>query len=169
MFSSNIDLIKKLSFLRNFGHNGPTDFAEVGINAKNSEFHAAMGLVNLKYVGEILAQRKFLCNRYDKNLSRLNLEHQKINEFAVFNYAYYPVVFESEYIMLNVISELEKKNITPRRYFFPSLNKFDIFNESNCPISESISSRILCLPLYHDLKISEVDEICDIIKSVIIN
>jgi dTDP-4-amino-4,6-dideoxygalactose transaminase len=168
VFSKNNQLIKKLMFLRNFGHNGQLDFAEVGINAKNSEFHAAMGLANLKYIDQILAQRKILCSRYSKNLEGLSLLHQKINNFAKYNYAYYPVVFESEAKVLSVISELEKNSITPRRYFHPSLNIFKIFNKSECPQSESISSRILCLPLYHDLKISEVDKICDIIRSLML-
>src|SRR5690606_27065948 len=44
------ELLKKMSFIRNFGHNGPSDFKELGLNGKNSEFHAAMGLCNLNYV-----------------------------------------------------------------------------------------------------------------------
>ncbi|TVP43483.1 MAG: aminotransferase class I/II-fold pyridoxal phosphate-dependent enzyme, partial [Mongoliibacter sp.] len=47
IFSGNKELRKKVSFLRNFGHDGPEKFNGVGINGKNSEFHAAMGLCNL--------------------------------------------------------------------------------------------------------------------------
>ena len=46
-----------LSFMRSFGHDGPYDFAEVGINGKNSEFNAAMGLCNLKHIDEIIAKQ----------------------------------------------------------------------------------------------------------------
>ena len=38
------ELAHKISYMRNFGHNGPEDFWGVGINGNNSEFHAAMGL-----------------------------------------------------------------------------------------------------------------------------
>jgi dTDP-4-amino-4,6-dideoxygalactose transaminase len=48
VITTNPELLKKMSYLRNFGHDGPEKFECVGINGKNSEFHAAMGLVNLK-------------------------------------------------------------------------------------------------------------------------
>src|SRR5690606_16116739 len=51
-------LLKKLAYMRNFGFDGPESFAELGINGKNSEFHAAMGLANLKYVDQINRKRK---------------------------------------------------------------------------------------------------------------
>ena len=94
------ELLKKMAFLRNFGHNGPEDFAEVGINGKNSEFHAAMGLVNLKYVDEILAYRKVQFALYDKWLRPTSLKHPKITDNAEFNHAYYPVVFPNEQLLL---------------------------------------------------------------------
>ena len=52
------DLLRKLAFMRNFGFNGPEAFEELGINGKNSEFHAAMGLSNLEYIKSIHEKRK---------------------------------------------------------------------------------------------------------------
>lgn len=169
VFCNNPELLKKMSFLRNFGHNGPTEFAAVGINGKNSEFHAAMGVVNLKYIDQILAQRKALCQQYDTWLKQSNIKHQTITPQSNFNYAYYPVVFDNEDTILKVIKELEGNWITPRRYFYPSLNKVDIFKPNNCPLSERIAKRILCLPLYHELKQNDIDFISRIILRVINN
>jgi dTDP-4-amino-4,6-dideoxygalactose transaminase len=166
---NNPELLKKMAFLRNFGHNGPTDFAAIGINGKNSEFHAAMGLVNLKYINQILAQRKALCQQYDTWLKRPSITQQTITPKSNFNYAYYPVVFDNEENTLKVIKELEGNWITPRRYFYPSLNTVDIFNANNCPTSESVAKRILCLPLYHTLTQNEIDLISRIILRVLNN
>ena len=47
------DLLKKIAFLRNFGHNGPGEYTGLGINGKNSEFHAAKSLCNLLYIDGI--------------------------------------------------------------------------------------------------------------------
>jgi dTDP-4-amino-4,6-dideoxygalactose transaminase len=162
-------LLKKMAFLRNFGHNGPTEFAEVGINGKNSEFHAAMGLTNLNYINEILSQREFLSNRYSSFLNRIDLKKQKIQNNTKFNFSYFPVIFESEEITLRVISELEGNRVTPRRYFYPSLNSISIFNKNDCSVSESIASRILCLPLYHELTEKDVDYVCRIILRALNN
>src|SRR5690606_13603655 len=51
------ELLKKLADKRNFGFAGPEAFSELGINAKNSEVHAAMGLCNLPEVEHIIEQR----------------------------------------------------------------------------------------------------------------
>ncbi|MBC7902881.1 MAG: DegT/DnrJ/EryC1/StrS family aminotransferase, partial [Gemmatimonadaceae bacterium] len=58
VFTRNPDVLRRMAYMRNFGHNGPKDFADIGINGKNSELHAAMGLVNLKYIEDIQKSRK---------------------------------------------------------------------------------------------------------------
>lgn len=163
VFCQNPDLLKKMSFLRNFGHHGPDNFAEIGINGKNSEFHAAMGLTNMKYISEILQQRKALSNLYDYWLMRDDIRRPIISKHTSFNFAYYPILLDTESHNLNIINNLESNWISPRRYFYPSLNTISIFNKSLCPISESTAKRILCLPLYHTLTKADLDFICRII------
>jgi dTDP-4-amino-4,6-dideoxygalactose transaminase len=164
VFSNNPELIKKMSLLRNFGHNGPEDFGDVGINGKNSEFHAAMGVINLKYISEILTSRKEQSQKYDKAL--IGVDHQKItkNPDSVFNYAYYPILLPSTDRLLKIQETLNADKIFPRRYFFPSLNGLNYVNYRSNPVSESVSTRILCLPLYYDLTGEEIDFVCRLIK-----
>lgn len=163
VFCQNPDLLKKMSFLRNFGHHGPDNFAEIGINGKNSEFHAAMGLVNLKYISAILKHRIILNEHYNGWLNREGIRRPSIHIEAQYNYAYSPVIFEDEHTMLKVIQGLEGNWVNPRRYFSPSLNTISIFNPNSCPISESIAKRVICLPLYHTLTEADVDFVCRII------
>lgn len=163
VFCQDPDLLKKMAFLRNFGHNGPDDFAEVGINGKNSEIHAAMGLAVLPYLPDILAARKRQSERYDCWLSRSDIQKVRINPQATFNYAYYPILFQNERTLLRVIQNLESARITPRRYFYPSLNTMAVYPPASLPVSEDAARRVLCLPLYHGLSDEEVDFICRII------
>lgn len=168
VFTMNPDLIKKMSYLRNFGHNGTNDFAEVGINGKNSEFHAAMGLCNLKYIEDIKLSRKTQSERYLQKLVNSSIEFIKINPNCSFNYAYFPIILKSEQLLLNVISELESNMVNPRRYFFPSLNTIDIFQSGvTLEVSDNIAKRVLCLPLYHSLSFEEIDFISRIILRAI--
>lgn len=155
-----------LSLMRNFGHDGPSQFSAVGINGKNSEFHAAMGLCNLKCLDEIMSQRERQYKLYLHFLDGQNLQFQSINENIDYNYSYFPVVLESEEVLEKVVYNLNRKNIFPRRYFHPSINKISIFNnKQSMPISESISNRILCIPLFHELQELDQKLICNIIKS----
>jgi dTDP-4-amino-4,6-dideoxygalactose transaminase len=64
---------------------------------------------------------------------------------------------ENEEITMKVIRELESNKIFPRRYFYPSLNTITLFKGSDLPVSESISKRVICLPLYYSLSAEEID------------
>lgn len=155
VFTNNAELLRKMSLLRNFGHVTPVTFELAGINAKCSEFHAAMGLCNLKYIDEILNRRKELWLHYIEILKGLKVQFLSITKGSQFNYSYFPVVFPSEQELLKTVEALNLQNIFPRRYFYPSLNTLTFVNGQSCPISESIASRVLCLPLYHDLTFEE--------------
>lgn len=161
------DLLKKLAYIRNFGISGFDTYSELGINGKNSEFHAAMGLCNLNYVKRISEQREILSKRYDEKLSSLNGYYPLWHQSASKNYAYYPVIVESEELLLEIKSELDKYEIFTRRYFYPSLgSSLPYLPTVELPITDSISKRILCLPLYYDLTLEEIDLISRIILRI---
>lgn len=166
VFSNCSELIKKMAYQRNFGHDGPESFHGLGINGKNSEFHAAMGLVNLKVMAEIIEKRKNLSDYYDEKLLELGLIKPKISPQAVYNYGYYPVIFPSEAQLIHCLKKLNRSEIFPRRYFYPSLDQLPYLNSKSLPITESFTKRVLCLPLYFELSFEEVDLICRLIKSV---
>jgi dTDP-4-amino-4,6-dideoxygalactose transaminase len=143
--------------MRNFGHNGQDQYSELGINGKNSEFHAAMGLCNLKYVDEILKKRKSLSEYYLEKLAGLKASFPKHHENYSPNYSYFPVLFDSKELMIKCLSDLETEKIYCRRYFYPSLSTLSYVNKTELPVCDSIVERIICLPLYHTLTFSDLD------------
>lgn len=158
------ELYQKILLYRSFGHIGD-DYYSIGINGKNSEFHAAMGLCNLTKINDIILRRKAIANQYSSNLKSLPLTFHEIPEFVEYNYAYCPVFFQSENELLNVRDKLMAQNVNTRRYFYPSLNKLPYIKSLNdCPVSEDIAKRVLCLPFYPQLTFEEVDWICSLIK-----
>ncbi|RPI17584.1 MAG: DegT/DnrJ/EryC1/StrS family aminotransferase [Ignavibacteriae bacterium] len=162
------DIAHKISYLRNFGHRGQEDFWGLGINGKNSELHAAMGLCVLPNIMSIICYRKKASLEYDKCLKDTKLEHIKINNDTEYNYSYYPVIFESEEQLLKTRCALNDNNIYPRRYFYPSLDKLNYINKYEVPVADNISKRIMCLPLYHCLSITDVKNISKIIISSLV-
>jgi dTDP-4-amino-4,6-dideoxygalactose transaminase len=157
---NNKDLYQQLYLYRSFGHIGD-DYFSIGINGKNSEFHASMGLVNLKHIGKILIQRKALSEYYDRKLKELNITKPILRPELLYNYSYHPIIFETETQLLRGIDNLKSISVNPRRYFYPSLNKLPFLEKvATMPISEDISRRILCLPLFYDLKKEDIDHIC---------
>ncbi|KIA99835.1 aminotransferase DegT [Flavobacterium sp. KMS] len=161
------DLLKRLAHTRNFGISGFDTFSELGINGKNSEFHAAMGLVNLNYIKEIHDSRKLLVSRYDERLQGLKAYRPIWHKDSDQNFAYYCVVLESEELLLKIKSILDENEIFTRRYFYPSLaSALPYLEPKYFAVTDTISKRVLCLPLYYDLTVEEVDLICRLILRV---
>lgn len=163
LITNNPSLLLKMAYMRNFGHNGPEDFAELGINGKNSEFHAAMGLVNLKYINQNLERRKRIHDWYDEWLPYTRIKKIEFPKECQPNHSYYPIILESEKALLKALALLEGHWIFPRRYFYPSLNKLKYVEHCSLPVTDDISKRVLCLPVHDKLTREEVDFICRLI------
>jgi dTDP-4-amino-4,6-dideoxygalactose transaminase len=140
----------------------------LGINGKNSEFHAAMGLCNLPWVEKIIQKRKNISEKYNTELNFGNnlSKPQSVLDFE-YNYAYYPVLFSSEKKLLEARELLRSNQINTRRYFFPSLNNLPFIEKQKCPISENISSRVLALPIFYDLEEKDIIRISKLINSIL--
>lgn len=165
VFTSDPDLLYRMGQMRNFGHAGFDVFDGVGINGKNSEFHAAMGLSILPHMDGVLESRKWQGDRYHELLKNLPVQQIRIQEGAIWNRSYHPVVFRSESVLKRVKAALEAENIFPRRYFYPSLSGLDYVRRQDTPISDRIASCVLCLPMYDGLAESDQDRVVRLIRS----
>lgn len=163
VFTNDGELLKQMSFLRNFGHSGENDFTGAGINGKNSEFHAAMGLCNLKYADKILQARRESCNQYNEKLMTLKVQKPVINPDCNWNHSYYPIIFNSQEQLLKSMVALNDSWIYPRRYFYPSLSKLHYVEPQPTPVSDDISKRVLCLPLYYGIQEEDINFIARIL------
>lgn len=149
----------------NFGLSGSDVMAGSGINAKMNEFQAAMGLCVLDEMAENLARRRTIVEYYQQQLPA-EMQLQKLNEAAIPNYAYMPVLLKNEAQVLDLLDKLKQQGIVARRYFYPSLNLTEYGNGQAMPVSEGIAKRIVCLPVYVDLSKFDITQILNIIRKV---
>ena len=176
-------LEKRLYNLKNFGikYDEPDIIEAVGANAKMNEFAAAMGLCNLRLVRENILARKKIIDRYVKNLApNKNIKilteiakksYKDKNYNVKNNYAYMPCQFKSKKARDDVMKSLENNNIFPRKYFYPLTSdarcyrtrKDLMINET--PTAKRIANSVLTLPVYPDLELAKVDEICSVIEA----
>ena len=157
-------LMNKIFYSHAFGHLGPEEYYGVGINGKISELQCAMGLSILPYLDKILENRKFIIKTYTEGLNFEKLSNIKLRIGTIWNNSYYPVIFENEKVLIKIQKLLNKENIFPRRYFFPSLNNLPYVSNSYKKISDETAKTILCLPLYFNLSKDETDKIISIIN-----
>ena len=168
IITSDDEMAHRISYMRNFGHKSQEDFWGLGINGKNSEFHAAMGLCNLPHINEIIAARKQVSDWYDEMIKEIDLSKPFIPKETKYNYPYYPVLFSTETDLINVKSQMNLDQIYPRRYFYPSLNLLPYIKEKYDLMSTEIAKRVLCLPLSTRLSKETVIHICKYIKNVLL-
>lgn len=170
IFTNNDDLSEKIRLMRNFGHNGPYRFKGIGINGKNSEFHAAMGLVNFNYISDILEKRGRIYHEYRKRImpDKCLFVPNTHNKDFEWNCAYNAILLSDMNEVKLVESALLKNNIYTRRYFYPLLTSLDyVKNRSDLSTARDISTRVLCLPMYHDLSESDIKVISEVINKTL--
>lgn len=166
VFCKSAEVKEQMDRFRNFGHIGVNAFDGTGINGKMCEFHSAMGLLNLEVADELIATRKKQWLFYGKGIEGSELKTIVLRDEPGYNGAYFPVIFQSAASLNSAIHKAEVRGIELRKYFSPSLNTLEYVAYQKCPISEDISERICCLPLYFDLTDIEQEEILEIILSV---
>ncbi|MBK5214567.1 MAG: DegT/DnrJ/EryC1/StrS family aminotransferase [Flavobacteriaceae bacterium] len=164
MFTNDNELYNKLFYHHNFGHKGKEDFQGMGINAKMSELQAAMGLAVFPYLKLITEGRRRVIQFYKSELP--TFMEMKLREDTIWNYSYFPIIFENQNQLLRVQKLLNGVNIFPRRYFYPSLENLPYVEGEMCLKSQYVSERILCLPLYPDLEYRHLQQIVKIISTI---
>lgn len=167
-------LDRTLYHLKNFGISGPESVDAVGSNAKMGELHAAMGLVNLRYIDEQIRLRQKVAERYRERLSEVKgLRLPPVQSGIKRNDAYFPVLFDESLFRKTrdeVFAALATQNIHARKYFYPLVSDYacyrDQYDSSLTPVAQYTANRILTLPIYGSLALADVDRICDLILQI---
>lgn len=158
------DVLSEIRRSRNFGLDEQAEVIGDGVNGKLSEVNAALGVAGLPYLSEIIADRREKYALYVSLLSGCQeLSLQVVNGDGC-NCMYFPLVFESEALLLQVQAALNQEGIFPRRYFYPSLTQYaSSMTGDPAPIADDIATRILCLPLYYSLAEDVIERISQLI------
>ena len=157
----------RVAYLRNFGHDGYERFQGIGINGKNSELHAAMGLCLLPRVAAIISERRALSLRYDSALAgRRDVDRPAIRADTQYNYAYYPVLLSGDAAVRAAQRHLEANGVLARRYFYPSLSgALPYAAAGEVPVALDAAERVLCLPLFTGLTFEVVDRVAALLAA----
>lgn len=163
----------KIDNLKNFGFVNEVSVIQAGINGKMSEIHAAMGLLQLKYVDQALAAREKIACFYNEKLQAVKgVRVGDVNLLSNSNHSYYPIFIEDGYPLSRdaLYEKLKSYGIFTRRYFYPLISEFQMYenfpsSDIAClPNAHLASRQVLCLPIYPKLSLNIADEIVRIIS-----
>jgi dTDP-4-amino-4,6-dideoxygalactose transaminase len=163
----------RIDQLKNFGFVDEVTVVEAGINGKMSELNAAIGLLQLKNVDEMIQKRKKIDGFYRKALDQVKGISCLGNAGeSIENYSYFPVLVEDDYPINReqLYAKLKEQGVYARRYFYPLITDFPMYSNSesacvkNLPIATEIAKKVLCLPIYPYLEIEDVERVVKLIK-----
>lgn len=164
---------ERIDSLKNFGKVGELAVIALGTNGKMSEFNAALGLLQLKYVDEAIARRGRVEAAYRHRLSGVKgIELLSPDRRSVANHSYFPILVTQDYpLSRDQLHEHFRRNgIHSRRYFYPLISDFPMYRglasapSEGLPVATRVAQQVLCLPIYPELPFDDVDAICRIIE-----
>jgi dTDP-4-amino-4,6-dideoxygalactose transaminase len=162
----------RIDHLKNFGFVDETTVVAPGINGKMSEFNAALGLLQLKGIGEALTKRKAIDARYREGLAGAKGIHCLLDaREKIANYAYFPILVRPEYSLRRdeLYQKLRDNRIYARRYFYPLISDFPMYRglpsavHSNLPVAKLAAEQVICLPIFPDLDTFDQEKIISLI------
>jgi dTDP-4-amino-4,6-dideoxygalactose transaminase len=165
-----------IRLLRNFGIANEDEVHGVGLNGKLSELHAALGLAILDDMESEIEARGRAAARYDARLADLpGLARQRIAAETRRNHAYYTIEVDAERFGLSrdeLHAALRAEGVVTRKYFWPLCSANPAYrglpsaHPGRLPNAERVAARVLCLPLYGELPLADVDAISEAIASI---
>lgn len=167
------DMKKRIDQLKNFGIISETEVERIGINGKMSEVNAAFGLLQLEHIDTALALRKEINAIYRSALIDIKgIKLVEIDKSVNSNFSYFPILVTPEYPLTRdqLYQKLKDNNIYSRRYFYPLISDFSMYQglasaqAENLPDANLVSQQVLCLPIYPNLSIHNVEKILQLIK-----
>ncbi|MEX2505477.1 MAG: DegT/DnrJ/EryC1/StrS family aminotransferase [Pseudohongiellaceae bacterium] len=151
---------QRIDYLKNFGFADEVTVMASGINGKMSEVNAAMGLLQLRYIDEVLERRKTIANQYREALAAVEgIELLPIPEETEGNAAYFPILVTELYPKSRdaLYERLKQHGIHGRRYFYPLISEMPMYrgyssaSSSLLSNAKAIAGQVLCLPIYPKL------------------
>jgi len=145
----------------------------LGYNYRLDEMSAALGIVQMKRVKEILSARKKIAHIYNERLKDLkNLKIPYISPEVEVSWFVYVIRVREGIDRNRVIKHLQKKGIECRAYFppihlQPFYKKMFGFKEGDFPITEKVSQSTIALPFYNNLPEKQIDYVCENLKKIV--
>jgi FlaA1/EpsC-like NDP-sugar epimerase/dTDP-4-amino-4,6-dideoxygalactose transaminase len=158
------DLAARLRLGRDYGNPGNYDTRFVGLNARMSEFHAAMALESLGLLDRTLARRRELAMRYVAGLADVpGIRTQVVPLADVSTYKDFTIAVDADQFGIDrnqLVAVLAAEGIDTRNYFDPPVHRQHAYRSEPAlclPTTEAVSRGVVSLPIYPDLSIDDVN------------
>lgn len=168
--SHNPEILYRLQKMRNYGIESNYNALYQGINSKMSEFHAIVGLYNIRRIGALMEERQEKAHSYSEKIRACtgfeliplppNVEHT-FKDFTVMMPAQNADKRDA------VIEHLKARGIETRPYFSPPVHEqayFRPYADRALPRTEALARRVITLPFYTTITDDEINYVVNALR-----
>ena len=167
------ELVETMRLMRNFGFSGYDNVIHPGTNGKMFEVAAAMGLVNLDSIDDVIAANRRNYEAYRQGLEGVpGISLLPFDEAEKNNYQYVVLEVSKEYPVSRdrIIEVLHAENILARKYFWPGCHNMEPYRQLFphaglvLPNTQEVAERVIVLPTGTTIGSEEVVTVTAIIR-----
>lgn len=147
-------------------------YPEVGYNYRMTDMQAALGLVQLQRLDEMIARRRYLAGRYSEALSQLDWLVPPVEPVGTrHNFQSYMVRLKDNAPLTRdqLMQEMLDRGISTRRGIMAIHREMPYFEErwaNRFPETDSVTSNCIILPLYHAMTEEDQDYVIESIRQL---
>jgi dTDP-4-amino-4,6-dideoxygalactose transaminase len=168
-------LARRLRAARNYGDSGTYDCELAGLNARMSEFQAAMALAGFDMVDGKVRRHNEIARQYTYLLEPSGFRFPKVRPGDVSTYKDYCVHIDPEVMSVSrdeLAAALLEENIETKKYFSPALHQQKLYRDSTrgqapLPVTTRMADGVLSLPIYNSLSDQQVAGIAGALRSLV--
>jgi dTDP-4-amino-4,6-dideoxygalactose transaminase len=141
-------------------------YLELGFNYRMTDIQAALGIVQLRRLTEIVERRRFLARRYQSALAGLpGITTVQDPPYGTTNFQSFWILLQEDFPLTRneVLQQLADKGISARRGIMAAHLEpaYETQLVAELPITERLTRESLILPLYHSLTEDDQDRVID--------
>jgi FlaA1/EpsC-like NDP-sugar epimerase/dTDP-4-amino-4,6-dideoxygalactose transaminase len=166
-------LAETLHIGRDYGNPGDYDTRFAGLNARMSEFHAAMALESLELLDESLERRRFLAGLYRGYLADVpGIELQAFSSRDTSTFKDLTIRVDADRFGIDrdgLALALLAEGVDTRKYFDPPVHRqraYAHLDHSSLPVTDAVARSVVSLPVFPDLRDEHIEQIAEIVRSV---
>jgi dTDP-4-amino-4,6-dideoxygalactose transaminase len=164
---------RHVDHLKNFGFVDETTVIAPGINGKMNEFSAALGLLQLEHIDDVLARRRHVDSTYRRLLQDVpGIRCVAPTGQRVANHAYFPILVGPDHPCRRdeLYARMRAAHIHARRYFYPLVSDFPMYRglasaqHHKLPVAHEVASQVICLPMHPELTEDDIERVVEVIR-----
>jgi dTDP-4-amino-4,6-dideoxygalactose transaminase len=163
--TNDAELADALRSLRDHGRNGRSTHVRLGVNSRLDEVQAAILRVKLPHAERWNAQRRALAVAYSDGLRGTRARHPQPAAHVLHVYNQFVIVHPERDALRE---HLARAGTATATYYAPPCHLQPLYASDGSPalpVAEELSRTALALPIYPELPLDAVDEVCEQIAS----